>query len=97
MFETDADRLAYLEAFGVCFLADGGEMLAIFDDEGSQIDIDGVRMNSTSPQATCRTCDVTRLSLGTRGARLWTSTQQFTVREHQPDGTGKSVLILDKD
>lgn len=95
--ETDADRLGYLEAFGVCIRTDRGEFWAIFDDEGTEIDVDGVRVRSTSPQITARACDLERLGLNSRGARLSRGDVNYTVRELAPDGTGMTAVILDEE
>lgn len=101
MIESDADRLATIQGLGGQLVrTDRGNFCAILDSDFSSAGFsDGARVNSESPQLTCRTSDVKRLQLD-EGAELDTLVDgvasRYSVREHQPDGTGMSVLVLDQ-
>lgn len=96
--ETDADRLASIKGLdGQLVRCDLGQFWAIFDASGSQSRFDDTHINSTSPQLTGRTSDVTLLGLTKRAAAVTIDGEDFTVREHlRGDAPGWSVLILDE-
>lgn len=102
MIENDADRLATIQGLGGQLVrTDRGNFCAILDSDFSAASFsDGARVNSESPHLTCRTSDVKRLQLDVTGTVLDTQvdgeTRRYSVREHQPDGTGMSVLVLDQ-
>lgn len=103
MLESDADRLASIKGLGGQLVrAEGGDFYAIFDSEFSLASFtDGPGVSSSSPQLTCRTSDARRFGFIENGSSLELEidgdTKHFTVREHQPDGTGMSVLVLDAE
>ncbi len=94
--ETDTDRLAYMETFGETIRTNRGDFLAIFDNEGAEIEIDNARVRSTAPQITARSYDLTRCEIDKRGALLDICGAAYAVRELVPDGTGITVVILDE-
>lgn len=90
--ETDADRLGYLEAFGVCIDTDRGRLWAIFDDAYvSDLDDD---IDGTGPRlSACRSCDIERLSIR-KDSVITVGDRSYRVDRVEPDGTGMSVVIL---
>jgi hypothetical protein len=91
MIESEADRLMYLQAFGVSVSSDRGDLVGIFDAEYvSPGDIE-----DAAPMLECRESDVRRLSLA-KGSVLQINSATYRVRRHEPDGTGMSRLILEQ-
>lgn len=89
-FETDADRLAILNGCGAEDVTlNGNTVRAIFDNAYAEtLDSAGTR-----PQLTCRTSDVSAITVGhiaiVRGSN-------YVVRNLIPDGTGMTVLDLER-
>lgn len=77
--------------------AEAGEIEALFDAAAVQIGFEGSRTNSTAPQIEARTEDIKRVDLHLRGSRATIEGREYTVREHLPDGTGLSIVILDDE
>lgn len=93
----ESTELAILKANGaLLFQTEMGSLWAVFDDTGVRANFSDAAVNSTSPQLTCRSCDVERLQLNVQGAAVSRETRAFEVRELIPDGTGSTVLILDE-
>ncbi len=96
--DTDADRLEMIKSLGGRLVrTDAGVVYALYDAEGTPVDFEGARGNSTAPQITARTADVLRLGINLRGASVTIDDREYTVREHLPDGTGLSIVILDDE
>lgn len=100
--ESDEDRASFFDEdeYATRVVTDGGSFSANYDDAFvAAVFSDGARMDSSAPQITCATCDVVRTNLrqGT-GLELEVKgvMKRFLVREHQPDGSGVSALILDE-
>lgn len=89
-FETDADRLAILNGCGAEDVTlNGAAVRAIFDNAYAEtFDAAGTR-----PQLTCRSSDAAAVTVGhiavVRGSN-------YVVRNLIPDGTGISVLVLER-
>lgn len=93
--ESEADRLEYLRAFGLCIQTDRGTLQAIFDREGQATAIGDMEVTTTSPTAMARTSDVVRMGLK-RGDHLTIESVAFVARELRHDGTGMTLIVLDE-
>ena len=99
MFETTADRLAYLTTFGedVDFIVGiySWSGTAIFDNEF--VDVDGVE--SRHPVLLCRLDDIYKpgelQNIGFRATSLAVWAGGYNVVEVQEDGTGMVMLVLE--
>lgn len=100
--ESDEDRASFFEEdeYATRVVTDGGSFSANFDDAFvAAVFSDGPRMDSSAPQITCATCDVERTGLRqgmSLELKVKCETKRFLVREHQPDGSGVSTLVLDE-
>ena len=80
------------EQFGVAVtLPDQTEIAGLFDEE--YVGVGDIPIESSGPAVTCRTSD---LSDVTHGASLVIEAITYTIRAVQPDGTGITVLRLEK-
>ena len=97
--ESHADRLAYLEAFGVCASCAAGSLKVLFDEPTVDVVFDDNQMNSSAPIASGPTSIFKAKAIDRANARLTVETEDgpkdFIVREHRPDRSGWSVLVLD--
>lgn len=97
--ETAADRLAYLEAFGVPATCAGGGTKVLFDEPTVDAVFDENVMNTTSPQCSGPSSVFRDLEIARAGARLTIETDEgrrdFVVRDPRPDGSGWTLLVLD--
>lgn len=93
MIESDADRLGYIEAFGVPVSGMDGTFKAIFDDAYADANPGEAFVESSQPRLTARTVDVKNILSRTT---LEVATVPFVVLSNQPDGTGMSVLVLER-
>jgi len=89
MIETDADRLAFLSILGQTVTVNGNPISAIFDAEY----ISPLNVASTNPVLTCRSIDVASV---VRGNASVVGAVNYTVRGIEPDGTGITLLILER-
>ncbi len=90
--ETDADRLEFLDIdeFGVTANYDGGTTIqGIYDDEYYE----SLDVESSDPVFHCRTSDV---SDAVHGKTLVVNATNYTVKGVEPDGTGFTLLRLEK-
>lgn len=83
------DLAPFTADFGADATLAGATVRAIFDDPGAS-DLD---ISHRLPQVQIRTEDVPAQYAGASLVGPWGS---FTVREHIPDGTGMSLLLLDR-
>lgn len=92
---TERRMLRVLGARKYC--AEIGDIEGLFND-GTVLDGFGdQRINSSSPQLRCLTCDVERLQLNVEGASLTRGNERFSVRTWINDEEpGHTVLILDR-
>ena len=96
MFETDADRLAMLQAAGEEF--DTGRptrLVGVFDRTFNDADLSNFRVTTGQPVLQCRDVDVAAHELVKQSklTRVWDGKVYF-VKDLQPDGTGMTVLTL---
>lgn len=97
--ETDTERTVLLSDFGVSatYTADGGSpttITVIFDKEYVGVDANGqVSVESNNPMVICKASDV---SDADHAATLAISGTTYNVVGVQPDGTGFTILMLEK-
>lgn len=97
--ETDADRLVYLDDFGVDVQIVGlgspsVTFKAIYDGPYQEIDtFESSGLQSVRPEIEARTSDVASL---TAGDSLLVGGVSWKFVRAEPDGTGMSVCILEK-
>ncbi len=86
------DLTAFLADFGEAVTLNGVAGTAIFDADYAVANAGG-GVASTAPVLQLRTADVPALPVGkgvvVRGVN-------YTIAEHQPDGTGWSLLLLER-
>jgi hypothetical protein len=90
MIETDADRLAMLTILGETVVVNGRTISAVFENEYTRV---GVIYATSDPVLMCRAIDVSEV---VRGAVVVARAVTYTVRDIQPDGTGITVLQLER-
>lgn len=91
--DTDADRLAMLQACGgVTVQAPNGSFTAIFDAVYQSIQGDPL-IESSAPALTCRSSDVAELQIA-KGQAVTVAGGDFRIMRAEPDGTGITVLVL---
>lgn len=86
------DFAVYFADFGEAATLAGQPVRVIFDTPTDQL-LGGVGMAAAAPQVQIATASV---PAGAVGATLTLARGSFTVREHQADGTGLSLLLLQK-
>lgn len=96
MIESDADRLALIQAVGEQF--DTGKptrMWAIFDEAYLESDLDRFTVKNRRAEITCRESDVELHGLvkGSPIERV-ANGSKYSVKELAPDGTGLTVISL---
>ena len=98
--ESAADRAVFLADFNAAavYTPSGGVAVSIagvfdapFEAAGDALGAVGV--SSSRPQWMCRTADLTGTIVG--GTLAFGGTT-YTIVEHEPDGTGMSVLFLEE-
>ena len=100
--ESATDRLIFLNtsdfASSGTYVPSGGSastVKGIFDNGYSAIDMGGqVAVASVEPQFMCRTADV---SSAAEGDALTIDSVAYTLRRVEDDGTGMTVLFLERD
>lgn len=95
-FESDADRLAMIQAVGEQF--DTGKptgMWAVFDEAYVGTELDRFTVANGEPVLTCRTSDVVAHELvkGSKVTRAAGGSGYF-VKDLEPDGTGITLVRL---
>lgn len=87
--ESTADRLAYMSAFGVPAVVNGVSIVAIFDNEYSEL----LNVSTSSPTLICVSSDIPNVDYG---QTVVVSSASFsgTVRVVMPDGNGITTLQL---
>ena len=97
--ESAADRLAMLTDFGqtVTYTVQGGSaatITAIFDNQFVEVDAGGsVGVAYQQPRLMCRTSDVVN---ATEGDTFVVSGTTYLSRIVQDDGTGMTMIVLEK-
>lgn len=87
------DLTPFFAEFGVDVAVGGATVLAIFDNAYDVAALGPRGMSTTGPRLTLPTAAVPLSAYGTPVAVPGHG--NFTVTEHQPDGTGLSVLLLE--
>lgn len=86
------DLATMLRDFGTSVtLPSAAVITGIFDAD--YVAVGDMAVESSGPALTCRSADVSGLSLG---QSVTISAQAYTVRSIQPDGTGVTVLRLER-
>lgn len=85
------DLSVFLADFGQSVTLNGATVTVIFDRNYAVADI-GAGVSSTAPALTLKTSDVPASPVGKAAVVSGTN---YTVAEHQADGTGMSVLLLE--
>lgn len=83
----------YLTAFGETVTVDGVDITAIVDTEYSALNL-GIGIESSEPQITCKSTDVSAAVEGTPVTMR--STSYAVAGPPEPDGTGVTVLKLEE-
>lgn len=95
--ETDAMRLAMLQAVGgLTIRARHGYFVGVFGDDYLGVGDGTADVESSSPQITCRSSDVTRLRIE-KNERLTVDDEYYVVVGHRPDGTGITLLQVHRE
>lgn len=87
--ETDADRLAMLQALGELITVGVAQVWAIVDNEY----VEALGVAGTQPVATCRSTDVTAVTRATSVVRGGVT---YRVANIESDGTGMTALRLER-
>jgi hypothetical protein len=88
--ETESDRLASIQALGGQLVhTETGQFWAIFDRNY----LESVETETKAPALTARTSDAEKYAKA-KGTSVTIGTEVFTVRRHEPDGTGMTVIYL---
>ena len=106
--ETDTDRLTMLSDFGELTIFSPGavypnrssdmveDVYMIFDAETVELLADQAEINSKAPNALARTSDVAGVERNSMVERPnATGYDLYRVVDHQPDGTGMTLLELE--
>jgi hypothetical protein len=86
------DLTAFFPDFGVTATVGGADVQVIFDNaaQGTQVGILG--MSGTQPAITCKTAD---LAADPVGQAVVVAGANYTITQHEPDGTGISLCFLE--
>jgi hypothetical protein len=82
----------FLADFGQPATLDGAAVSVIYDNSYAFASVGPFGMAGTRPQVRLRTTSVPATPVG---KALVVNGANYTVADHQPDGTGMSVLILE--
>lgn len=89
--DTDADRLAMIKSLGGQLVSvRGREFWAIFDNDFA---LANGMVESSGPALTCRTSDFLEIGI-TKNDAVLNLPESLVVKDHQPDGTGMSIVML---
>lgn len=89
--ESDTDRLAMLNDFGVTVVYGAGSYVGIYDRPYNDFgDVAGY-----APQLLMRSADVVTASMA-NGGSITVDGNSFIVREIQADGTGFTMIMLEE-
>lgn len=94
-FESDADRLAMIQAVGEQL--DTGKptrMWAIFDEAYLARDLDRFTVANREPVLMCRTADVVAHELVKQSKVTRADRSVYFVKDFEPDGMGMTLLRL---
>lgn len=97
MIESDADRLALIQAVGEQF--DTGKptrMWAIFDEAYLETDLDRFAVANREPMLHVRTSDLSAHELVKQSKVTRSDGSDYFVKDFEPDGTGMTLVRLKK-
>ena len=91
--ETDADRLAMIQAVDNTTVRFNGQQVSvIFDHDHELYGVgEGVGISGRQTMVTARTMDLPGIR---EGSEITVGVSDYLVVSHQPDGTGMTVLFL---
>lgn len=89
----DMDVFFSTDEFAHQAVLNGRALMGIFTDAFERLDVGAIGMSSVQPALTVPTADVPDL---VEGLPLEVAGKRYTVAEHQPDGTGVSLLLLER-
>lgn len=92
-FVEDLSAFLSTDEFAIEVEFVGATVRAIFDNGVTLTPVGAVGMMSTGPSLTLPTADVPANPVG---QAVTVAGVAYTVAEHQPDGTGVSVLLLER-
>lgn len=92
-FAEDLSAFLSTDEFATLATLDGAEVRCIFDNGSALAQVGVAGMMSTQPSMTLPTADVPAEVVGLPAVVNGAS---YLVAEHQPDGTGVSVLLLER-
>jgi hypothetical protein len=87
------NRLAVQVPGGVCVRIDGADVWAIFENESVDSQAGALLVQSAQPRLICRTSDVK--DVGTR-MQVQIDGVEYVVASNEPDGTGMSLILLER-
>lgn len=90
--DTALDIPAMLADFGQAVTVDGASVRAIFDAAYAAGSVGAAGMAGVGPVLTLKTADVPASPVGKAAV---VGATNYVVAEHQPDGTGVSLLLLE--
>lgn len=91
---SDLASILNLDEFAVSVTYDGGTINGIFDNETVPVDAGGfVQVHQEQPRLTCRTSDLPSI---TEGQNMVIQGATYVVRAWIHDGTGSTVVQLEK-
>ena len=91
---SDLASILSLDEFAVSVTYDGGTINGIFDNETVPVDAGGfVQVHQEQPRLTCRTSDLPSI---TEGQSMVIQGATYVVRAWIHDGTGSTVVQLEK-
>jgi len=92
--ESANDRLAFLNDFGVDCVFNRKNFKGIFDNAFNELTPGGnVSFSIQEAQLHCRTSDIVTVEIG---STVKVDGSNFIVQDKQPDGTGMTVLMLER-
>lgn len=87
------DHSVFLADFGVLVTLGAAQVRAIFDNGYARADVGYAGMSTTQPSLTLATADVPASPVG---LAVVADSASYAVAVHQPDGTGISILLLER-
>jgi hypothetical protein len=86
------DLTAFFPDFGVTATVGGASVQVIFDNASQGTRVGLLGMAGTQPAITCKTADLAADPVGLAAVVGGTN---YTITQHEPDGTGISLCLLE--
>lgn len=86
------DLTAFFTDFGVTATVGGASVQVIFDNANQGTRVGLLGMAGTQPAITCKTADLTADPVGLTAV---VGGVAYTITQHEPDGTGISLCLLE--